>query len=95
VNSIHHRLSNFCAHFPDEDKHDDGQDMHEGVRCIRRINEANKVWWESWRARLRWKGRGSRRRVSILGKVGEEGDADTDGEGDDDEKPCVWGVGGG
>jgi hypothetical protein len=41
---------------------------------------------------LKRKGRGKRRRSSILGKAGEEGDADADGEGDD-EKP--WGVGGG
>jgi hypothetical protein len=27
--------------------------------------------------------------VSILGKAGEEGGADADGEGDCDEKPCV------
>jgi hypothetical protein len=27
--------------------------------------------------------------VSILGKAGQEGEADADGERDDDEKPCV------
>jgi hypothetical protein len=35
---------------------------------------------------------GKRRGVSILGKVGEEGDADADAEGDDDQKSCMVGV---
>ena len=89
VKSIHDQLSDFRAHFPEEDEHDDGKDVHDGVTCIGRMDEADKAWWESWRARLRRKGRGKKRRVSILGKAGEEGDADADGEGDDDEKPCV------
>jgi hypothetical protein len=89
---IHDQLSNFRTHFPEEDEHDDGMDVHDGLRCMGRMDESNKAWWESWRARMRRKGRGKRRRVSILGKAGEEGDADADAEGDDDEKPCVVGL---
>jgi SWI/SNF-related matrix-associated actin-dependent regulator of chromatin subfamily B protein 1 len=88
VKSIHDQLSDFRAHFPEEDEHD-GKNVHDAVRCMERMDESDKAWWESWRARSRRKGRGKRKRVSILGKAGEEGDADVDGEGDDDEKPCV------
>jgi hypothetical protein len=42
---------------PDADEHD-CHDVLDGARCMESTDEADKAWWESWRARLRWKGRG-------------------------------------